>query len=326
MTKQNEPSREEDKIAQKARDILEKQQHSPLFAEYQELAEAYFKLLRQSQKIIRLSDAQQNRLHKLNHQQELLTEMSNLAYKELNQVYSEVKQDLLFAREIQQAILPKETSQIQNKPFYSHYSPMTDIGGDFYDIVEIDGKIRVFFADATGHGIRAALISMLIKAEYESIKKTYQEPHEVLMQFNDDFIKLYESLNVFFTGIILDIDFSQNQVHYSSAGHPPQYLIKPQEIIQLKPSGEPLGFMEHTNYTSHTLELGDKDKFILFSDGIYEQFNQKDEMFGLEKLYDFIYANREKSCKEIIELLLQTLEEYRNGQTVFDDVTILGLG
>ncbi|MCB1190149.1 MAG: serine/threonine-protein phosphatase [Leptospiraceae bacterium] len=303
-----------------------KYQDNPLLKDYEKLAKHYLKLLRQTKKLVKMSDFQQLKLNQANQELQILSEQSSLAYKELNQVYSILKKDLNFAQQLQESILTKPRGKIFNRSFFAHYEPISEIGGDIYDIEEIfDKKIRIFLADAAGHGVRAALVTMIIKAEYESLKRTHYNPNELLKILNNQFLESFYSLNVFFTAIIADIDITNNKLFYCSAGHPPQYLITPGGVKPLHSNGKPIGILADIEYPLKELPFCSDDKLLLFSDGFFEQFNMEEEEYGEERLYKLVLKNRNKNISEIVKLAMSELEIFLNGSKIHDDITILGV-
>jgi len=110
-----------------------------------------------------------------------------------------IRDDLMLARRIQGSVLPRESISISGLKFCIRYLPMYDVGGDIYDIMELpDGRIRIFLADAMGHGIQAALVTMLIKSEYEKAKALLDRPEEIFWIMNSVFCGIaYKALSVF---------------------------------------------------------------------------------------------------------------------------------
>ncbi|MCX7997855.1 MAG: SpoIIE family protein phosphatase [Leptospiraceae bacterium] len=108
--------------------------------------------------------------------------------KELNRSLEIIQKDLVFSGKIQKKLLPSSSLTISNIKIQSIYKPMGEVGGDFFDIAQLkDGIIRILIADATGHGVQAALITMLIKSEYETLKTIIDSPAQLLEMLNITF-------------------------------------------------------------------------------------------------------------------------------------------
>ena len=142
------------------------------------------------------------------------------------------------------------------------------------------GLIRVFLADATGHGVQAALITMAIKTIYESLKRGIYNVHELLYYLNNEFLHSFQNLNQFFTCIIIDVDTNKNKIRYSSAGHLPQFLINGSQITKLEKTGRIVGVTAKTEYTSRELEFKADSGLFLFTDGLTEEWNADKEEFA----------------------------------------------
>lgn len=249
--------------------------------------------------------------------------------KELNFSLDTLKKDLGLAKKIQESILPPIDELKKEFPFdiASHYAPMETVGGDFFDFAVIgENKFRVFLADATGHGIQGALVTMAIKGEYENLKMLLSEPKEILEFLNNEFHKKFKNVNVFFTAICVDIDLNSNSITYSSAGHPAQILIQEDSIIKLLNSGKMIGIKENINYKQFSLEFPKNSKLFLFTDGLFEQINFVREEYGEERLYNFLYKYSNLKAREIIDLFVLELHSFLGNSSIEDDITFLVIG
>lgn len=244
--------------------------------------------------------------------------------KEKNNMY---KEDLLLAQRVQQNILPKSFNHLQGLQLDAVYKPLNEVGGDFFDVEQLaPDRIRIFLADATGHGMPAALVSMLIKSEYEKAKMF--APSEILSLMNDQFVSTYRSLTVFFTGVIVDIDLGRRQLHYVSAGHSHQFLYRRGELIQIRQSGMIVGVMDNQEYETRTYPFEPGDLLLLFTDGIFEQFDSAGKELGLSGFREIFNREVERGLlSQPIEKILPLLEartaEFRGGALPGDDITMI---
>lgn len=246
--------------------------------------------------------------------------------KEKNNMY---KEDLLLAQRVQQNILPKNFAHLQGLQLDALYRPFNEVGGDFFDVEQLSPRrIRIFLADATGHGMPAALVSMLIKSEYEKSKMF--APAEILSMMNDQFVSTYRSLTVFFTGVIVDIDLDKHRLDYVSAGHSHQFLCTGSGLVQIRQSGMMVGVMEDQEYETRSYPFDSGDLLLLFTDGIFEQFNRQGEELGLSGFRRIFERELERgllarSVDEIIPLLEQRTAEFREGERPGDDITVIAV-
>jgi len=250
--------------------------------------------------------------------------------KELKKAYASIKEDLFLAQRIQENLLLKKMPPNEMIDIGVIYSPLNEVGGDFYDIFEVkQNKIRIFLADATGHGIQAALVTMLIKSEYEQVK-TLADPVDIFNVLNHEFLSTYGNLTVFFTGIIVDIDLEKMTLRYISAGHPSQYLLVGKNYVCLDKRGKMIGVVNNLNCSAYTLDLNAKDKIVLFTDGIFEQFDPSFNEFGMKRLRDFLIAQKSrgfagKSADEINHIIMDEVEQFKDVQERTDDMTLITL-
>jgi len=248
------------------------------------------------------------------------------AYENLNAVYSEMKEDLLLAKIIQDSILPRDIGSLNGMKFLIEYLPMIEIGGDIYDIYQADnGVIRIFLADATGHGIVASLVTMLIKSEYEKYKSADMNPFEIFDKLNETFFETYKQLKMFFTGIIVDIDTKSGKLIYSSAGHPEQYLIRGNELIELPTTGRAVGIWTGINCKTREVDFQKGDRLLFFTDGLFEEFNPDKEEFGEERVREAILGNIEKPTQDIIDTIIEDMIDFMDESEFNDDITIIGV-
>ncbi|MCP4130374.1 MAG: serine/threonine-protein phosphatase [bacterium] len=297
-----------------------------LLAEFKSLVDNYGLLLRQTRKLVRMSDSQQKQLNFANERLSELTEEKTLAYEKLNELYKHLKQDLSFAKQIQENILPRKELTIPGLDYYIHFLPTIEVGGDIYDIEEIrPGYVRIFLADAAGHGIQAALITMIIKSEYEMIKQIIKDPMQLLLLLNEIFVTTHKKLNVYFTCVVVDIDLRNKKIIYSSAGHVDQYLINNNEIITLEHTGKLIGFTEDTKIHEIKHDIKKGNKIVLFSDGLYEQIKPDGDGFGKENCFKSIDSYKELPPSEIIKNTLNDLNEFMDGEILTDDQIVIGI-
>lgn len=245
---------------------------------------------------------------------------------DLNSAFSVIKQDLAVAAKIQSKIIPDDTRIRNGLQVYAKYLPMVEVGGDFYYITEIaEGLTRFFLADATGHGVQSALITMLIKSEYENLAYRMAKSSDLLYALNNIFINKYHGMTTLFSAFIVDINLKENKVTYASAGHPEQVLVSGKTIELLKKTGRLIGVIPETKYNEVELKFSRGDRLYLFTDGIYEEFNAKDEIYGEEELYDILKSNNHNPVKENIEFIISDVKEFMGSRPQDDDITIIGI-
>ncbi|MCE9499066.1 MAG: SpoIIE family protein phosphatase [Leptospira sp.] len=249
-----------------------------------------------------------------------VTTRTNLLTSALNRITDDVR----LALKIQKNILPKKTEEWDGIEIYSRYMPMTDVGGDYYAINKLEnGTIRIFIADATGHGIQASLMTMCIHAEYFNVKDYPITPGHLLTILNNQYCDRYSRMNAFFTCIILDIEIHEDRITYASAGHPDQILVQSGKITPTHVKSRLMGLQPEYEYKDFTAPFFSGDKILLFTDGIFEEFNSNNEEFGEERLFRIVDSEKNLSGKELFRKIMDTVSEFISGTDQNDDITFL---
>jgi serine phosphatase RsbU (regulator of sigma subunit) len=239
---------------------------------------------------------------------------------------------------VQKSILTNtaELRNIKNLDFDIRYLPMNgQISGDYYNIYQHkNGTVSIIITDASGHGTQAALTTMQIDI-LNRLSSRISYPHERFRFLGHEIDKL--GTKNFFTGFIADINIKEKVLSYSSAAHPPQFLLKPstKQIIPLKTPGKIIGMVEIYDHESRVEKLDSGDILFLFTDGLTEEINSKQEEFGEEGIIKFLKTLLHRKDLNQIELyeisdnLLNTLMEFRDGlfisdnNVISDDITII---
>ncbi len=246
---------------------------------------------------------------------------------QLNQSLSLIKQDLQVAKKIQQNTLMVNFHLIEKLEIIPFYLSMSEVGGDFYGINKVtDSKYRLFLADATGHGIQAALITIAIKGIYDNIKNYDLNIQQLMEIFNDEYVQKYESLNTYLTCIIVDIDIDKQMLEITSAGHPSCLLLHEHEAIKFPKTGPMIGIRKGNNYDSFQYDFSPGNRLFLYTDGIFEEFNSLNEEFGEDRVYSILKENKNLSIEKSIHELLHQLDSFLGETEKQDDITILGVG
>ncbi|PJZ61145.1 PP2C family protein-serine/threonine phosphatase [Leptospira adleri] len=276
----------------------------------------------QSSKVQKLLRSSRKDKRKLSEERKTIEELM----AQLNKSFNIIKKDLSTAKRIQKSMLPSGLEKYSDLDIRAEYIPRDEVGGDFYDIIRInDGVYRLFLADATGHGVQGALITMAIKVEYEFLKQSGKRPGEILEILNSDFIEKFKSLNLYYTCILVDLDLNKGVLRYSSAGHPEQVLIQNSEFLTLPNMGRMIGLSPASIYKDKILKIHAEDRILLFSDGLFEEANSKKEFYGEKRLHNLLKEKKDKSSFELVDIILEDLEKFTDGNGFQDDLTVVSL-
>jgi predicted ester cyclase len=237
-----------------------------------------------------------------------------------------LEQDLRVARSIQQASLPKEVPTLENWQITPYYQPAREVGGDFYDLFELeDGRVIVVMGDAAGKGIPAALVvsatSSVLRAVAQALGSS--SPSEVLAQVNETLFARIPP-NMFVTCFYAILDPKNGSMNYANAGHDLPYLWHGGDCEELRARGMPLGLMAGMSYEQKEIELDAGEGVLFYSDGLVEAHDAKGEMFGFPRLRDLIAEHDDK--RALGDFLLEDLYSFvGEGWEQEDDITLLTL-
>jgi sigma-B regulation protein RsbU (phosphoserine phosphatase) len=240
----------------------------------------------------------------------------------------EINLELEIGKEVQELFLPKKKILTPFRPGI-RYIPMREVSGDIYQVFFQKKKgsssgqedlIGFFLGDASGHGVSAALITVVISMFLESIWKETQEPGEILEKLGNLMSDRLEA-SFFATGVFLL--FSGSNLRIANAGHTTVLLRQVAgDVKEIPSSGPPLGMGENLKYSVQEFPWQTGDRIFLYSDGLIEAKNDQGENFGFAKVKDwFEEIGIFESNQKAVDKLVDDLAAHSNQWT--DDVTLV---
>jgi predicted ester cyclase len=237
-----------------------------------------------------------------------------------------IEQELVVARRIQQASLPKEVPTLEGWQFSPFYQPAREVGGDFYEFFELDdGRVGFAVGDATGKGVPAAFVMSATCALLGGVATgSGSSPGEVLSRVNEAVLTRIPP-NMFVTCFYAILDPESGRLTYANAGHDLPYLHRRNgEAEELRARGMPLGLMPGMGYEEKKTMLHTGEVALLYSDGLVEAHDPEGEMFGFPRLRKLVAEHGEETALE--DLLLEELYSFvGEGWEQEDDITLLTL-
>ena len=265
--------------------------------------------------------------------EEMASEIERLqmVQQPLNHYFSQVDEEMRLAARLQRDFLPQKLPELPGMRFATIFRPASWVSGDVYDIMRLDEQHLGFYvADAVGHGVPAALLTMFIKRalvtkRIEGHQYTLIEPGVALAQLNEDMVGQNLSNFQFATCCYCLLNTETLQLRLASGGHPPPMVIdKHGQSRELDVSGTLLGVFHDQVFETQTYQLHPGDKLLLFSDGVELAFVDEGpdkplrfrREFGKVAEYDV-----QTMCDKLVEIIIR--EE--GSLHPKDDVTIIGL-
>ncbi|PJZ52354.1 SpoIIE family protein phosphatase [Leptospira adleri] len=255
-----------------------------------------------------------------------VTQRKNLE-SQRDKALSLLQSDLHTAEKLQKSMFPDPNSKNWPFPWSVLYLPMGPIGGDLYDIRKTqNGSWRFFIADATGHGTQAALLTMAIKADYDTVEDMDSPPGIILEQLNQQIHPMFHNLNALFTAFLLDWDPKSGKIQYASGGHPEQIILADGKKIALQKTGPILGLKPSAKFRTESYSFDSSFRLFLFSDGAFEVFDKNlIQLYGEDRFHSYLRENSETPIQEILDSHLRSLYLFRESQDLTDDLTFLAI-
>jgi serine phosphatase RsbU (regulator of sigma subunit) len=228
------------------------------------------------------------------------------------------------ARRIQQASLPKEVPEVQGWQINPHYQPAREVGGDFYDFLELeDGRLGMVVGDATGHGVPAALVMSTTCGMLRAVALSVDSPGEVLVRVNEALSDRIPP-SMFVTCFYAILEPKSGRLLYANAGHDLPYLRRGRGTEELRARGMPLGLMPGMSYEEKEVRLGAGEAALFYSDGLVEAHDPEGEMFGFPRLRALVAEHAEG--EPLVDFLIEKLYSFvGGGWEQEDDITLVTL-
>lgn len=258
--------------------------------------------------------------------------------EQIAELYEQVKDSILYAKRIQEAILPSReeiNSSLQEAMVL--FRPKDIVSGDFYWYSEKSDKIIIAAADCTGHGVPGALMSMIGSSLLNEIvnEKGITKPNEILYALKHGVVKAlnkHPSADQTKDGMdmgLCTIPKKGNKIEFAGANNP-LWLVRDGEIIDFKADRQPIGIygdnME-VPYTNHTVEVQDGDTVYMFSDGYADQFGgPSGKKFKYSQFKKLLVQINKEGMETQREILNTRIEEWMGDQEEqIDDILVVGI-
>jgi serine phosphatase RsbU (regulator of sigma subunit) len=234
-----------------------------------------------------------------------------------------MEQEIGIARDIQQALLPKNFRDYPHLAVSGINFPCLAVGGDYFDVFSLgDTRTAFLLADVSGKGLGAALCTNLLQGALSGMSLG-TDPARVFNHVNRflcDHAEIGRYATMFF-GILDD----QGHLEYINAGHPSPFLIRDGVAEDVFTEGSyPVGLVPEAEYTTVCLKLEPSDTLVLFSDGVTEAMDPAEQLFGVPRLKDVLMgAGKQTPLDELQTKVLEAVENFAHGASQADDLTLL---
>ena len=271
-----------------------------------------------------------------------MTEQLGRYAEELRSKNAQLEADFNMAREIQEIFLPHQypsfpqwVSPEESALKFSHrYLPAAAVGGDFFDVFPIGAtSAGVFICDVMGHGMRAALVTAIMRGLVEELMPVAHDPGRFLSEINRSLHAILRRTREPFlaTAFYVVADVGTGELHFASAGHPSPLkvhrasgTVEPLRFCDPR-HGPALGLFEKPRYPTCHSPLAERDLLLLFTDGLYEVDDAHQEEYGQERLLASVRKHHGLPTEALLDALLSDVQRYSTSSEFDDDVCLVAM-
>jgi serine phosphatase RsbU (regulator of sigma subunit) len=240
-----------------------------------------------------------------------------------------MEEELSIARDLQMSMLPASCPQIEGFEIAAFSIPAKEVGGDFYDFIEMkDGKLGMVVADVTGKGVSGALVMSASRSIFRMLSDEGLSIGDLMGKANGR-TRTDTTSDMFVALLYAVLDPRGRSLRLCSAGQaqPVHFSAATGETRLVETEGDtfPLGIVEEVDYEETRLQLAPGDKLVLYTDGIVEAMNEKEEMFGFDRLLGIVENARTPGAEGLMKEIMDSVNEFAGAAPQHDDLTVIVL-
>jgi serine phosphatase RsbU (regulator of sigma subunit) len=248
--------------------------------------------------------------------------MDNARMVERERERQRMEQEIGIAREIQQALLPREFETSQHLKLTGMNQSCLTVGGDYFDVLQLAPDRTAFLiADVSGKGLGAALLTTMLQGAFSGMSLGH-EPADVFSHVNS-FLCSHSRLERYAT-MFFAILGADGRLDYINAGHPSPVLVRDGKAdAPFAAESFPVGLIPEATYKVESRELRPGDTVVLFSDGVTEAMDPEQQEFGMGRLKKVLESRRHESVEDVQADVLNAVSEFARGASQADDITLV---
>jgi serine phosphatase RsbU (regulator of sigma subunit) len=260
--------------------------------------------------------------------------------REIRQKNEQMETDLRMATELQQALMPSTypsfpadaSTGATRLRFCHRYLPATLMGGDFFHIARLnDDTAAVCICDVMGHGVRAALITAMMRAMIETHAAEAIDPGRLLTKLNNEFTGILKQTGtlVFVTVLYCVIEVRVGNARFARAGHPPPLHARRGSgevqtiMLGADSAGPAIGIIPNAQFKTTEAKLALGDRLLFFTDGIIEVEASDGSQFGIEGLRQSVRSNLDQLTESLLERIINDVYRFADSTVFTDDVCLV---
>ena len=241
-----------------------------------------------------------------------------------------IESELKIAKEIQMSIIPKFFPPFPDRSEINVFAVLESakaVGGDLYDFFFLDEK-RICFAigDVSGKGVPASLFMAVTQTLLKATAEKSLSAGAIVSRINRALSK-DNDMSMFVTYFLAIVNIYTGEVEFCNAGHNPPFILRHDGTIEKikKLHGPPMGIMEGTVYESEHFQLAPGEGILMYTDGVTEAMNSRNQEYGEAKLLELLRSQRDEKARALVETILGSVRVHAGGAEQSDDITILAL-
>jgi sigma-B regulation protein RsbU (phosphoserine phosphatase) len=240
-----------------------------------------------------------------------------------------LNRELEIAQEVQEHLFPQHLPFVPGLDYCGRCRPAREVGGDYYDFLELpEGRLGVAIGDVSGKGIGAALMMASLQASLRGQAPVGHNLAELMRRVNSLIYDLSSS-NRYATLFYAEYDPRSRQLSYVNAGHNPPLIVREAaggcQVLRLETGGPVIGLLLRQSYQHESVPLIPGDLVVLFTDGISESMNSRDEEWGEERLIELARTCHGLPAFDAMTRILAAAEAFAAGASQHDDMTAVVL-
>jgi Serine phosphatase RsbU, regulator of sigma subunit len=235
-----------------------------------------------------------------------------------------LQSEIEIAASIQRNLLPKEGPQFRGVSFSAHFEPTASIGGDYYDVFNIDKtRLAVAIGDVSGHGLSTGLVMAMVKAAITTLVEEGAEETSLFHRLNDLVFRSTER-RAFMTLAFTIFDLEHGTIRHTNAGHLYPYLLREgQSPRGIEVPSLPLGVRSTISTHTAEVDLQEGDAVVYLSDGIVEAQDENGEPFGFDHLEALLAESNDRAPSTIRDRILEAVARHCGTRPADDDRTVM---
>jgi sigma-B regulation protein RsbU (phosphoserine phosphatase) len=240
---------------------------------------------------------------------------------------AKLRTEMELARRVQLELLPRTLPRVAGLDIYAASRPAFQVGGDFFDFVQSEGRPFIFTCgDVTGKGLSAALLMTMTRSALHSKSQfmPFPTPEAVMRQSNEDLYNDFTRVGVFATVFVGQYEPRGTRLTYANAGHAP-VIYRPADggPVLLRADSTAIGILPVSHCRNQTLRMAPGDLLVVATDGFSDVRDPDDEIFGIERLMDLIDQLHPGSADEIAAGMFEEADRFGHGRPQDDDQTLI---